>query len=163
MINVYYWPREQRLVMHGHAEHRGNYSPVVCGAASALFNALCTTTNGFMKYKLLKGRYHLNSKGLAYCKIWPKRRYFKRTRVAIGMCVGGLMMLEDKHPHLVHVEVATGVPFDDTAVIQEDQEGGVTTLKKFCYDMNKNRPLDSAKAETNGQKGTKNGKAGNAT
>ena len=156
MINVFYWPREQRLVMTGHAEHRGNYSPVVCGAASALFYALCTATNGFMKYKLLKGRYHLDRKGLAYCKMWPKRRYFKRTRVAIGMCVGGLMMLADKHPHLVHVDVATGVPFDDEAVIKEDQQGGLKFLKKFCYDMTKDRPLD-------GQKGKKNEKAGNAT
>ena len=156
MINVFYWPREQRLVMTGHAEHRGNYSPVVCGAASALFYALCTTTNGFMKRKLLKGRYHLDHKGLAYCKMWPKRWYFKRTRVAIGMCVGGLMMLADKHPHLVHVDVVTGVPFDDEAVIKEDQQGGLKFLKKFCYDMTKDRPLD-------GQKGKKNEKAGNAT
>ena len=156
MINVFYWPREQRLVMTGHAEHRGNYSPVVCGAASALFYALCTTTNGFMKYKLLKGRYHLDEKGIGYCKMWPKRRYFKRTRVAIGMCVGGLMMLEEKHPHLVHVDVATGIDFDDKKVLEEIQGGGVSYLKKFCYDMLKDRPLQ-------GQKGTKNEKAGNET
>ena len=98
MINVFYWPRDQRLVMTGHAEHKGNYSPVVCGAASALFYALCTTSNGFLKYKWLKGRYHLDEKGMAYCKMWPKKRYFKRTRVAIGMCVGGLMMLADTVP-----------------------------------------------------------------
>lgn len=146
MINAFYWPRDQRLVMTGHAENKGSYHKDVCAAASALFYALCTTSNGFMKYKLLKGRYHLNEKGLAYCKMWPKKRYFKRTRVAIGMCVGGLMMLADKYPHLVHVEVATGVYFDDRTVLEESAQGGVTYLRKFCYDMLKDRPL-------NGQKG----------
>lgn len=162
MINVYYWPRDQRLVMTGHAEHKGNYSPVVCGAASALFYALCTTSNGFLKYKWLKGRYHLDEKGMAYCKMWPKKRYFKRTRVAIGMCVGGLMMLADKYPHLVHVEVLNAWnhesigAFDDRTVLEEAAQGGVTYLRKFCYDMIKGRPLQ-------GQKGNKNEKAGNET
>lgn len=156
MIRVYYWPREQRLVMTGHAEHKGSWSPVVCGAASALFYALCTTSNGFLKYKLLKGRYHLDEKGLAYCKMWPKRRYFKRTRVAIGMCVGGLMMLEERNPELVHVEITTGQAFDDKQVLEEAAQGGVTYLRKFCYDMTKGRPL-------NGQKGKQNEKAGNET
>ena len=148
MINVFYWPREQRLVMTGHAERKGSYSPVVCGAASALFYALCTTSNGFLKYKWLKGRYHLDEKGLAYCKMWPKRRYFKRTRVAIGMCVGGLMMLEDKYPELVKVDVVTGVDFDDKQTLEDASQGGVTYLRKFCYDMLKDRPLQ-------GQKGNK--------
>lgn len=157
MIHVYYWPRDQRLVMEGHAEKRGGgYSPVVCGAASALFYALATTTNGFLKYKLVKGRYYVDEKGLAYCKMWPKRRYFKRTRVAIGMCVGGLMMLEEQHPDLVHVTVATGTDFDDPKVLEENEGGGVSYLKKFCYDMLKDRPLK-------GQKGTKNEKAGTET
>lgn len=156
MINVYYWPRDQRLVMTGHAEHKGNYSPVVCGAASALFYALCTTSNGFLKYKWLKGRYHLDEKGMAYCKMWPKKRYFKRTRVAIGMCVGGLMMLADKYPHLVRVDIVTGIDFDDRTVLEEAAQGGVTYLRKFCYDMIKGRPLQ-------GQKGNKNEKAGNET
>jgi len=162
MINVFYWPRDQRLVMTGHAEHKGNYSPVVCGAASALFYALCTTSNGFLKYKWLKGRYHLDEKGMAYCKMWPKKRYFKRTRVAIGMCVGGLMMLADKYPHLVRVEVLNAWNhesignFDDRTVLEEAAQGGVTYLRKFCYDMLKGRPLQ-------GQKGNKNEKAGNET
>ena len=116
MIQVYYWPREQRLVMEGHAAQKGLHSPVVCGSASTLFLALCTTTNGFLKYKFLKGRYYKDQKGIGYCKMWPKRRYFKRTRVAIGMCVAGLLMLADKYPDLVDVRVATGLPFDDAKV-----------------------------------------------
>lgn len=153
MINVFYWPREQRLVMRGHASNiRGGYSPVVCGAASALFYALCTTTDGFLKYKLVKGRYHLDESGIGYCKMWPKRRFFKRTRVAIGMCVAGLMMLEEKHPDLVHVTVATGVPFEDQTVLEEISAGGLSYLEKFVYDNTKDRPL-------NGQKGEKNEKA----
>lgn len=149
MINVFYWPREQRLVMHGHAEKRGGgYSPVVCGAASALFYALCTTTEGFLKYRLLKGRYHLDEKGVGYCKMWPKRRYFKRTRVAIGMCVAGLMMLEEKYPDLVRVRVVTGTHFSDEIAIQENASGGVDYLKHFVYDTIKGSP-------TNGQKGEK--------
>ena len=153
MINVYYWPRDQRLVMVGHAEKRGSYSPVVCGAASTLFYTLCTTSNGFLKYRWLKGRYHLDEKGLAYCKMWPKRRYFKRTRVAIGMAVGGLMMLADKYPELVHVDVVTGIDFDDKTVLEESSQGGVSYLRKFCYDIRKGRPLQ-------GQKGGKNEEAG---
>lgn len=148
MINVFYWPREQRLVMHGHASNiRGGYSPVVCGAASALFYALCTTTDGFLKYKLVKGRYHLDEKGIGYCKIWPKRRFFKRTRVAIGMCVAGVMMLEEKHPDLVHVEVmnawnhTSNGNFNDKKVLEEISAGGLSYLEKFVYDNTKDRPL----------------------
>ena len=146
MIQVFYWPREQRLIMQGHAEEKGLHNPVVCGAASALFYALCTTSNGFLKYKLVKGRYYKDQKGVGYFKMWPKRRYFKRTRVAIGMCVAGLMLLEDKHPNLIHVEIATGFPCDDTAIIEEAQQGGVSCLRKILYDMTKDRPLD--KGET---------------
>lgn len=155
MINVFYWPREQRLVICGHAEKRASKdSPVVCGAASALFYALLTTTNGFLKYKMVKRRFHLDRSGVGYCRMWPKRRYFKRTRVAIGMCVGGLMMLEEQHPDLVHVEVATGIHFDDYAVLEEYANGGVSYLKKFVYDNTKGRLL-------NRQKGKENGKTGN--
>ena len=162
MINVFYWPRDQRLVMTGHAENKGSYHKDVCAAASALFYALCTTSNGFMKYKWLKGRYHLDEKGMAYCKMWPKKRYFKRTRVAIGMCVGGLMMLADKYPHLVRVEVLNAWNhksignFDDITVLEEASQGGITYLRKFCYDILKGRPLQ-------GQKGRTNEKAGNET
>jgi len=141
MIRVFYWPREQRLIMSGHAEEKGLHNPVVCGAASALFYALCTTTNGFLKYHLVKGRYYKDQKGIGYCVMWPKRRYFKRTRVAIGTCVAGLMLLEDKHPHLIHVDVCTGIPFEDETAIREAEEGGVSYLKKIVYDMTKDRPL----------------------
>lgn len=141
MIQVYYWPREQRLVMEGHAQQKGLHSPVVCGSASTLFLALCTTTNGFLKYKFLKGRYYKDQKGIGYCKMWPKRRYFKRTRVAIGMCVAGLLMLADKYPDLVNVRVATGIPFDDAKVLEEAEQGGVSYLRKFIYDSTKDRPL----------------------
>lgn len=147
MIQVYYWPRELRLVMSGHAEHKGNWSPQVCAAASALFLSLCSTSNGFRKYGWCRGRYHLNEHGMGYIRIWAKRRYFKRLRVAVGMCVGGLLMLEEKHPHLVHVEVCTGIPFDDETAVREGAEGGVSYLKKFCYDMTKDRPLDGQKGE----------------
>jgi hypothetical protein len=54
------------------------------------------------------------------------------------------------------VDVATGIEFDDKKVLEEIQGGGVSYLKKFCYDMLKDRPLQ-------GQKGTKNEKAGNET
>jgi len=147
MINVYYWPREQRLVMAGHAEKRGNWSPVVCGAASTLFYALCTTSNGFLKYGIIKGRYYKDLNGLGYFKMWPKRRYFKRTRVGIGTVVSGLLLLEDKHPHLIHVTVATGTPFDDERAITEAEQGGVSYLRKFLYDMTKDRPLDGEQGE----------------
>ena len=72
------------------------------------------------------------------------------------------MMLEEKHPDLVHVEIINAwnhtnyVPFDDQKVLEENQAGGVSYLKKVCYDLTKDRPLD-------GQKGEKNEKAGNAT
>lgn len=143
MIRVFYWPREQRLIISGHAEEKGLHNPVVCGAASALFYALCTTSNGFLKYKLVKGRYWKDNKGIGYFRMWPKRRYFKRTRVAIGTCVAGLMLLEDKHPHLIHVDVVTGTDCDDAKVLEEAQEGGVSYLKKILYDMVKDRPLDA--------------------
>ena len=152
MIQVFYWPREQRLVMKGHAERKGTPSPVVCGSASALFYALCTTSNGFLKYKMLKGRYYKDQKGIGYIKMWPKRRYFKRTRVAIGMCVAGLLMLADKYPQLVRVNVATGIPFDDAAVLEESEQGGVSYLNKFVYDNTKDRPLEHAAG--NAQKNT---------
>lgn len=141
MIQVYYWPRDQRLVMEGHAEKRGLHSPVVCGAASALFWALCTTSNGFLKYHLVKGRYYKDHKGIGYVKLWPKRRYFKRTRVAIGTCVAGLMVLADKYPEQVRVDIATGLEFDDAQVLEEAESGGVSYLRKFMYDNAKDRPL----------------------
>ena len=141
MINVFYWPRDQRIVIQGHAHQRGaNYSPVVCGAASALFYSLLSASNGFLKYKWVKGRFYLDKRGIGYCKLWPKRRYFKHTRVAIGTCVGGLLMLADKYPHLVKVTVATGIPFDDKDVLEEAQQGGVSYLQKFVYDNTRDRP-----------------------
>lgn len=143
MIRVYYWPREQRLIMHGHAEEKGLHNPVVCGAASALFYALCTTTNGFLKHHMLKWRYFIDQKGVGYCRMCPRRFYFKRTRVAIGTVVAGLMMLEEKYPHLIKVEIATGFPCDDFQVLEESTKGGVSYLRKICYDLSKGRPLDA--------------------
>ncbi len=171
MIQVFYWPREQRLVMKGHAEKRGGgYSPVVCEAATTLFQALVSTSYGFLKYRLVKGRYHKELKGIGYVKLWPKRRYFKRTRVGIGICVSGLLILADKYPDLVRVHVATGVPFDDAAAIEEAEQGGVSYLNKFVYDMTKDRPLSTeeggaepnrearrAQKRKNGQKGNSHG------
>lgn len=166
MIRVYYWPREQRLLMQGHAEQKGLHNPVVCGSASALFYALCTTSNGFLKYRLIKGRYYKDQKGIGYCRMWPKRRYFKRTRVAIGTCVAGLMLLADKYPDMIQVDIATGIPFDDAQAMEEAEQGGVTYLRKFLYDIAKDRPLSpDAKADTlprrrgrTGRKGHENGK-----
>lgn len=161
MIQVFYWPREQRIIMEGHAEKKGLHSPVVCGSASALFLALCTTTNGFLKYRLVKGRYYKDQKGIGYCKMWTKRRYFKRTRVAIGTCVAGLMMLADKYPDLVRVDIATGIPFDDAQVLEEAERGGVSYLKKFVYDNTKDRPLrsraENARANTSKRRLARNG------
>ena len=167
MIHVFYWPREQRLVMKGHAEKLGGgYSPVVCEAATTLFQALVSTSYGFLKHRLVSGRYHKEQKGVGYVKMWPKRRYFKRTRVAIGMCVAGLLILEDKYPELVHVYVATGIPFDDIQAIEEAEQGGVTYLNKFVYDNTKDRPLCTGPenragrraVKHNGQKGQTHGK-----
>lgn len=150
MINVMYWPTNQRIVISGHAEHKGEYSPVVCGAASALFYALLTTTNGFLKYKWVKGRFHLDEKGIGYCKIWPKKWFFKRTRVAMGMCVGGMMMLEEKHPRLVHVEIMNHwnhqeENFDDEKVLEEYAEGKVSYLKKYMEDYEKQITMGGSK------------------
>lgn len=142
MINVYYWPRELRMVMEGHAEHKGDWSPVVCGAASLLFETLQVTSNALLQKKWIKGRYHLNREGLGYLRIWNKRRWFKQARIAIGMCISGMMMLEEKYENLVRVNVCTGIPFDDEKVIEEDQSGAVLFLKKFCYDIRKESPAD---------------------
>ena len=151
MIRVYYWPRDLRLVIEGHAPKKWQDGPAVCAAASALYNSLCDTTNGFLKRGWCKRRFYLETDdgGLGYCRIWARRRYFKRCRVAMGMCFGGLWMLADKHPNLVHVEVCTGIPIDDFQVIKENAEGGVHFLKKFCYDMRKDRPYSTGrKAKT---------------
>ena len=145
MINVYYWPRELRIVMEGHAEHKGNYSPVICGAASLLFETLQVTTNAMLEKKWIKGRYHLNRDGLGYLRIWNKRRWFKQARIAIGMCVSGLMMMEDKYEDLVKVTVCTGIPFDDEKVILEDKEGSVNTLRKTVEEYQQARPKTKEK------------------
>jgi len=157
VIQVYYWPRELRMVMRGHAVRGEKRFPLICAGASALFVSLCNAMNGFRKARWCRGHHYINEDGLGYARLWGKRRYFKRLRVAMGMCVGGLMMMEREYPGIVHVEVCTGIPFDDQQVITEYEQGGVHTLRKFCYDMSKDRPLK-------GQKGNENGKtAENAT
>lgn len=151
MIKVYYWPRELRMVMEGHAKHGANESPVVCGIVSLLFETLQVTSNAMLQKKWIKGRYHLNEYGLAYLRIYNKRRWFKEARIAIGMAISGLMMLEEKYPDLVKVNVCTGIPFDDLTVMEEDCAGGVSFLKNFCYNMGKESPTD-----TKGQEETEN-------
>lgn len=155
MIRVYYWPRELRMVIKGHAVQGEKRYPLVCAAASALFYSLCSATDGFRKVRWCKGHYHLEEKGIGYARIWSRRRYFKRCRVAMGMCVGGLMMLANEYPEVVRVEVCTGIPFDDDLVLKEHQQGGVPYLQKFVYDMTKNRPLKGQK-EANHEKNAEN-------
>lgn len=142
MIQVFYWPREQRLIMTGHAEEKGLHNPVVCGAASTLFEALCTTSNGFQRRKLVHGHYFFQEKGIGYFRMWPRRWHTKRTLASIGTVVAGMLLLEEKHPPLIHVNVATGIPCDDVQIAKEYAEGGVSYLKKFVYDNTKDRPLD---------------------
>lgn len=149
MIHVFYWPREQRLVISGHADHKGEWSPVVCGAASALFYAACTSSNGFLKRGIVKGRYYKDQKGLGYLKMWPKRRFFKRTLASIGTAVAGLLMLQEKHRNLVSVQVCTGTEFDDEKAVTEAEQGGVSYIRKFVYDMTKDRPLTAKDAVQN--------------
>ena len=160
MIQVFYWPREQRLIISGHAEKKGNWSPVVCGAASALFYAACTSSNGFLKRGIVKGRYYKDLKGLGYLKMWPKRRFFKRTLASIGTAVAGLLMLEGKYKSLIHVEVCTGIEFDDEKAITEAEQGGVSYLQKFVYDMSKDRPLTAAEAVKNAVNRSKRAEGG---
>jgi len=158
MIRVYYWPRELRLIVTGHASHRMQQYPDVCAAVSALFYSCCYASDGLRKRLWAKRHAHLDEKGIGYVRIWAKRRYFIRCRTAMGTCVGGMLALADQLPHLVHVEVCTGIPFNDEKALEEGPEGGVSFLQKFCYDMRKDRPLADGKPAADGQKGNENGK-----
>ena len=153
MIRCYYWPRELRLVMSGHAPKNTEKNKQQCAAASALLYALIGAVHGFTR----KGwanpfkTYTFADSGIAVVKIKAARLRFKTCRVAIGMVFGGLMMMADKYPQAVHTQVCTGIPFDDKKVLSGDAEGGVSYLQKFLYDIRKG-------SLTKGQKGTENEK-----
>jgi len=148
MIHAFYWPRELRLVMVGHADSAHAKYPLICAGASALFYALCTTTDGFQRARWCKSHYHLEEKGIGFCRVWPKKRYFKRLRVAMGMCVAGLLMMAEQYENVVKVHVMSDEHFPDDAVIEESAHGGVSLLQKFVYDNTKSRPLQGQESPT---------------
>ena len=119
MIEVNYWPRELRLTVKGHAKDENmEGNPLVCSAASMLVFSLMNTMDGFNDRKWAKCVY-FESDGEAYMRMFkPKRLKFKALRVAMGMTLGGLAMLEKEYPDLVKVEVCTGKQFDDKAAIE---------------------------------------------
>lgn len=137
MIEVLYWPRELRMVVRGHAVNGGGRWPLVCAGASTVLYALESTTNGFRKVGWCKRHFHREESGIGYVRIWAKRRYFKRCRVAMGMAYGAMLMLEESFPEAIRCEVCTGMPFDDTAAM--DCDGGLTYLRKALYDAGKGR------------------------
>lgn len=148
MIRCYYWPKELRLVMAGHAPKNSEKNKQQCAAASALLYSLIGAVRGFTR----KGwanpfkTYVFTDNGLAVVKIKASWLRFKTCRVAIGMVFGGLMMMEDKYPEAVRARVCTGIAFDDKKLLSGDAEGGLSYLQKFLYDMRKG-------SRTNAQKG----------
>lgn len=149
MIRCYYWPRELRLVISGHAPVYSEKNKQQCAAASALLYSLISTVNGFRRkgWAHLRGTYTLAESGLAVVRINARLSHFKACRVAIGMCFGGLMMLADKYPEAVKADVVTGVPFDDKALCDKGPDGGVSYLQKFLYDMRKGSLTEEQKGQ----------------
>ncbi len=144
MIEVLYWPRELRMVVRGHAVNGNSRWPLVCAGASTVLYALEGTTNGFRKAGWCKKHYHTEESGIGYVRIWAKRRYFKRCRVAMGMAFGAMLMLEETFPEAICCEVCTGIPFDDDAAM--DAEGGLLYLKKALYDVSRIRKARTAES-----------------
>lgn len=149
MIQAYYWPRELRLIIAGHAPKNSEKNKQQCAGASALLYALCGAVNGFRRkgWARLRGTYTLHDSGIAAVRINARRWRFKTCRVAIGMCYGGLLMMMQKWPEAVKCQVMTGVSFDDKRLMAKGEEGGVTYLKKFLYDVRKGSPTDGQKGD----------------
>lgn len=120
MINVKYWPRELRLTVEGHALEEKDNNPAICNAASMLVFALMNTLDGFKLRHWVKGVAYFDSgSGYAYMRAFkPRWHKFKAVRVAFGLVFGGLAMLAQQYPDAVKVDVCTGEPFDDEAVIK---------------------------------------------
>lgn len=139
MIRCYYWPRELRLVMAGHAPVHSEKNKQQCAAASALLYSLISAVNGFRRkgWARIHGTYTLAESGIAAVRINARLWHFKACRVAIGMCFGGLMMLADKYPEAVSAEVVTGVDFNDKLARSPSKDGGVSYLQKWLYDIRK--------------------------
>lgn len=136
MINVFYWPRKQRLFVCGHAVTKDTKHPLVCSAISAMVTTLANTADGFEHAHWVKQSARVGMEnGLFYIRMYPKTRYFKRTRVAIGMAVGLLMQLADEMPDVVHFEVATGVPFTDDICEADFINGTLTFPREFMDNM----------------------------
>lgn len=120
MINVKYWPRELRLTVEGHALEEKDSNPAICNSASMLVFALMNTLDGFKLRHWVKGVAYFDSgSGYAYMRAFkPRWHKFKAVRVAFGLVFGGLAMLAQQYPDAVKVDVCTGEPFDDEAVIK---------------------------------------------
>ena len=153
MIRCYYWPRELRLVMAGHAPKYSDKNKQQCAAASALLYSLIGAVKGFKRKGWANpfSTYVYADTGLAAVRIKAARWRFKTCRVAIGMTFGGLMMLADKYPDAVHCEVCTGIEFDDNKLFEKTPVGGVSYLQKWLYDMRKGSLTNEQKGENNAE------------
>lgn len=120
MITVYYWPREFRMTVEGHASARQmDKNPLVCAAASILLYGLENCIDGFKWAKWVKDGYYHEKSGRGYVKCTPKWHKRKLVRVAYGFAYGAMGMLQKHYPEALKCEVMTGVVFDD----EKEREG----------------------------------------
>lgn len=145
MIKAFYWPREQRLLVAGHEITKGE-DALVCAAVSAAMINLANTCDGFEHAHWVKKPCRVGvTEGMAYVRIYPKRKFYKHTRVAIGMVAGLLMQLAEETGK-VEFEVATGAEFNDPIAEADFINGSLSYEKDFVY-------ADSVESLTDEQKG----------